>query len=92
MPNDKIIIVEGQSLFDVATQILGRPEMAIQIMIDNGITDFSEILPSGRELALTSVSDQKVKYMQKQGIIVATKPTNPEGIDYWIIEDNFIVQ
>jgi hypothetical protein len=85
------IIRGGQSLFDLATQYCGGPEKAVQIMIDNGITDFCATFNPGDELLIDQSSDAISAYLAKKGVTVATQPAKLTGIDYMEIENDFII-
>lgn len=92
MPQDKVYIREGQSLFDVALQAYGAPEYVIQVMLDNGIEDIADAPSAGTEIIVEESSDAIVRHLKKMGHVPVTAPQPMEGINYWGIEENFIVQ
>lgn len=86
-------VLERQSIFDIAMQYFGSADAALNVAIVNGlsITDF---MP--QEVMDVSVLNKKiVDYYRINKITPATEVENEltfDGIDYWIIEDDFIVQ
>ena len=82
----------GQTFFDIAIQHQGDVETAMQIAINAGMAIDSS-LPANTELLVgDAVNPMVVAYYQKNGIVPGTcLVADIEGIDYWIINDDFIV-
>ena len=92
----------NQSLFDIALQHHGSIQSAIEIATANGIAPDSCITP-GTGLKLKTLDEldagnqmkQVVYHYLRNGIIPATAAdaeVGMEGVGYWIIGDDFIVQ
>jgi hypothetical protein len=92
MPQDSYIAVEGQNLIDIALAAYGNAESVIKLMTDNSITDMAYIVRSGEEFVIDSITNPTASHLNKMAIKPATRPDNMEGIEYWAIEENFIVQ
>ncbi len=96
-----ITVLHNQSLMDVAIQRTGNALNAFEIAKANniGITD---ILTAGSTIVIPDsiIADVDIKnYYQSKAIQPATDITQtgepgetPEGISYWILNKNFIVQ
>lgn len=92
-------VFEGQSLLDAALQKCGSIESLILFAQKNNISITDELL-SGTDLLDPDVNDQDiVDYYSKKNLHPATaitgtqynKTISMEGIEYWIIEKDFIV-
>ena len=94
----------NQSLFDIALQHHGGITSTIEIAVANGIALDADLTP-GTELKLKTLDEldaetqmkQVVYHYRRNGIIPATAITEDaevvlEGVGYWFIEDDFIVQ
>ena len=94
------IVLDGQSLVDIATQYCGSADAAYDIALLNGLTVTDDLTP-GLELKLPSVVNKKIAdYYKNKGLQPATSitmnsenpiPTDLEGIGYWAIETDFII-
>lgn len=82
-----------QSVFDLALQHTGSVEAAMEIATLNNISVDAELL-SGQELNVGDVRNRMiVKIYKDNNINPSTALTQVlEGVDYWIINDDFIVQ
>lgn len=91
-------ILEGQTLFDIAVQELGDAERVMEIATFNDISITEDLLPG-------SFIQVPAYDLTKRGIVnlfsrMCIKPASGgitvteknEGIDYWEIEKDFIVQ
>ena len=90
-----MIVLEGQSLLDIAIQCCGSAEAAYDIALLNNIS-ITDDLAAGRELTIpASVNASVVTYYTQKGIRPATSLTDTDtvfgGIDYMGIEIDFIV-
>lgn len=93
-------ILEGQTIIDLATQDLGDPERAMEIAVlnDRSITD--HLVPG--ELLETPTAEESKYNMLRLFSNPANAPASDEtdveiipvneGIGYWRIENDFIVQ
>lgn len=90
------IVLEGQSLFDIAIQECGSVEAAFDLAVANNISMSNE-LPSSQSLIKTNVQQKRiVDYFDNKKIKPATwsRPTEVQltGIGYMVIEVNFTVK
>ncbi len=90
-----MIVLEGQSLLDIAIQCCGSAEAAYDIAVLNGLS-IADDLVAGRELSIpAAVKSSVVSYYTQKGIRPATALTDTDtafgGIDYMGIEIDFIV-
>lgn len=103
--NDRVIpkypFVEtagDQALMDLAIQETGSFESVMQMAFINGISITDE-LELEREYRKTDVVDERIVAVFAGALKPASNvpvdeeqlPAEPEGIDYWIIENTFIV-
>lgn len=94
-----IIVRNNQTILDIAIQETGAIEAVIDLMKTNGIP-VTEDLETGGQLSLTLTDDQMTdlrQFFKGNNIRPATGATitdNPalEGIGYWLVYKNFIVQ
>jgi LysM repeat protein len=103
----QVTVLNNQSLFDVAIQYYGTVEASVSIAILNGISITDELVP-GQVLNVPVIDygfSDVANYFNIEKIEPATgtsvydiynedgEITTPlEGIDYWGIEYDFIVQ
>ena len=93
-----MIVLERQSLIDIAIQCCGSAEAAYDIALLNNISITDE-LTAGRELNIpTAVNASVVSYYTQKGIKPATGITTEaenaligEGIEYWALEYDFVI-
>lgn len=88
-------VAEYQTLFDVAIQECGSIEAAYSFALLNNLS-ITDTMLAGVKLKGVDVIDRKIKtYYKSKGIYPATAIVDTqienEGIDYWAIEINFIV-
>jgi hypothetical protein len=95
----KIIIKSGQSLFDIALQAYGTIEGVFSLLADNPgkLTTLTDELTPGTELVVNGAVLNKyvADEYTNRGIIPATGLRHEvygDGIGWWIIENDFIVQ
>ncbi len=97
-----ITILHNQSLLDIAIQHTGRVENAFALAVANGISVTDDLTP-GKDLVIpdtVQMDSDIVNYYSAKGIQPATAWNGDtvdgeqelEGIGYWIINKNFIVQ
>lgn len=102
LPNNMSVTVSScQSLFDLAVQYTGTAQTALEWAMLNGIS-LTEDLQVGQQLTPPDVTDQQVVLTFQVGkLIPASSITQSqilevldqqEGIDFWGIEYDFIVQ
>ena len=94
-------VLNRQSLFDVAVQHCGTMEAAFELAMLNGVALTDDLTP-GTELSLTEPDDKSiVQTFDVNRYIPATGFTQSEimgvmgldeGIEFWGIEFDFIVQ
>ncbi len=95
---EKVKVVSGQSLADIAVQECGGIASLVDLAIANNIS-VSDDLETGTELLINSLSNAGVKkYYKGRNIKPATTLTEkvqaevqPQGIGYWTIGLDFIV-
>lgn len=96
------IVLNNQTLFDVAIRHCGTVEAAAAIAIINNVSITQDLLP-GQLLELPTQyygNVETVNYFKTNKIDPATALTEAQkvlnegnsGIDYWQIENNFIIQ
>lgn len=90
----QITVRDRQSVTDIAMQYLGDPEGAIDIARLNNISVTTELQPG----MLLTVPDPKntqiTNYYESEDVSPAMKmdySKRDEGIDYWILEEDFVV-
>lgn len=86
----------GQSLWDMALQHCGSADAAFGMARINGM-NITDILEPGTVLSLPAVMNKRVvKYYMDNGIQPATGAlagsTTGEGIGYWVIGADFVIQ
>jgi len=88
----------GQNIFDIAIALGGSVEYVLGLVKDNGLS-FSSVVPAGVELKV--IGDPKNKtvaqYFSNRRIATGADiridgKAVLEGVDYWAIEKDFIVQ
>ena len=86
------IVKQGQSILDLAVQYYGTVEGVMDIAIKNGIS-ITDSLVAGSEFIISPVNNLTAKYIKDKGIVVATghEIQQPQGIGYWNIGGQFIV-
>lgn len=93
-----ISIKADQTLIDIAIQEGGSVEALFDVAGRNGLSITDDLLAGGVYLKPALVVNESV-VQKMSGIYPASGqkisetdlPINPEGIDYWVIENNFIV-
>lgn len=95
------LVIHNQSLIDVAVQHTGSAENLFQLAVLNGKSITDDLVP-GEEIAIDSsinIDEDIFQFFQNKKLRPATgEVTEPtatpelEGISYWIINKNFIVQ
>lgn len=93
-----MIVLSGQSLIDVAIQCCGSAEAAYDIAVLNGLS-ITDDLTAGLELTIpAAVNSSIVSYYTQKGIKPATGITTEaenaligEGIEYWALEYDFVI-
>lgn len=92
-----ITVKEGQTLLDIAMQYLGNSERVYDIANLNEI-EITTDLVVGQELWIpdTEITDESIaEVFEENDLIPASMDSidiENEGIDFWAIEDDFIVQ
>lgn len=89
------IVLDGQSLFDIAIQECGSVEAAFDLAVANNISMSNELAAS-QSLKTTRVHNkQVVEYFENKRVKPATWTRSNEvqltGIDYMAIEIDFII-
>lgn len=94
----KIRVLDGQSLFDIAIRRCGDAKAAYAIAELNGLS-ITEPLMAGQALEIPEPYDKDVSgYFSSRNIEPATALTadvfdsvEDEGLDFWIVEVDFII-
>lgn len=95
----KVKVLHNQSLFDIAIMYFGTANAVFEIALLNNIS-VTEVLHAGLELLLPNTDygfNEVVNYYRSNRIAPATEIdfdfiTENEGISYWAINVDFIVQ
>ena len=97
-----ITVLNNQSLFDISIRYTGTIENAFKIAVANGLSLTDEIEPGAQLIipADVEMNNDVVNYFAAKGIQPATGfefddieiTPELEGISYWILNKNFIVQ
>ena len=100
LQSDEVIVLDGQSFFDLATMYCGSPEMAYEFaeLNEMSVTDEPE---AGAKLKKPAVNNKRIAaYYSDKALQPSTATTytsgggelpSDEGIGYWAIEIDFIV-
>lgn len=94
-----ITILDGQSLFDLSLQECGGVEAVVAFAIVNGLS-VTDVLTAGEEVVATDVVNPAItNYYKLHQLRPATDVTvdsmdelRDEGIDFWAVDVDFIVQ
>lgn len=97
-----ITVLNNQSLFDISIRYTGTIENAFKIAVANGLSLTDDLEP-GAQLIIpedVEMNNDVVNYFAAKGIQPATGfefndieiTPELEGISYWIINENFVVQ
>lgn len=91
-----IDILKGQSLADIAIQETGSLENLIALAIENNVpvTDSLEDMPQVSIPVEVNTSKSVLAYYRARGLKPATNLEQfpgGEGVEYWIIERDFVV-
>lgn len=97
-----VTVLYNQSLFDISIRYTGTIENAFKIAVANGLSLTDELEP-GAQLIIpedVEMNSDVVSYFAGKGIQPATGfefydieiTPELEGISYWILNKNFIVQ
>lgn len=95
----KITVLHNQSLLDLAVMYCGSAVAVFGLALTNGLS-VSDDLSAGAQIEIPGVVDQDVAdYYKSRGLQPATAitispdaPEQLEGIGYWILENDFVVQ
>lgn len=90
---------EGQTFLDIAMQYCGDALRADEIAVMNGMAVTADLQP-GQDIEIPVVVIDKINVVaafDERGLIPASSDENftgevLDGIDYWAIEEDFIVQ
>lgn len=91
----KIVVKNKQSLFDIAIQEYGNVEAVFWIIEDNDwIHSPVDIIEAGDELNIReqSMNFTTKEYLKNYEVVSGGKSTHPEGVGFWRVEKDFIVQ
>ena len=98
--NGVCIVLDGQTLLDIAVQYCGSADAAFEIAQLNGLSVTDDLM-TGRDLSLPGITNKKIaEYYKNKGLQPATNitmnsenplPVSLEGIGYWAIETEFMV-
>ncbi len=96
---DNVKVLDGQSLFDIALQRCGGIQAVFELADMNGLS-ITDQLEAGSEMEVPEATNREVlSYYTAKGIRPATDATTSamdslrdEGIDFWAIAVDFVVQ
>lgn len=94
-----MLVLEGQSLSDIAVQACGSAEASFAIALANDCSLTEPLAPGQMLVVPPAVKKDIAAYFKDKGIKPATAITplqkadtiGGEGIGYWSIENDFIV-
>ena len=94
-----IPVSEGQTLLDIAMQYCGDVSKAMEVALLNGL-NLTDDLQVGGWLMVPDVEPEKrliveklkAEKVQPASLDFIQTTTSDDGIDYWSIEEDFIVQ
>lgn len=97
---ERITILDGQSLFDLAIQHAGSIDAVFALASANGLSVTDDLAAGGLVDAVDVSSKPIANYYANNGLTPATALTaddklvaaEMEGISYWAINVDFIVQ
>ena len=97
-----VTVLHNQSLFDISIRYTGTIENAFKIAVANGLSLTDDLVPGAQLIipADAEMNSDVVNYFAGKGIQPATGfefddieiTPELEGISYWILNKNFIVQ
>jgi len=93
----EIVVLEAQSLFDLVIQECGGIGAAFEIAELNGLS-ITDVLVPGTSIELPETINKPVhEYYKTHGLKPSTDATTiseliNEGIDFWALEVDFVVQ
>jgi len=95
---DRVTVKQGQNIFDIAIQTAGSVSAAFSMAMLNG-SSITDDLAIGDVLTVSTPADKgMLRYYRNAGIIPATATATVtdnilkmEGISYWFINDDFVV-
>ncbi|KAB8153430.1 hypothetical protein EZY14_009360 [Kordia sp. TARA_039_SRF] len=97
--SQKINIISQQTLFDVSIQLTGTIENVFDFAQENSLSITDSLDINTKVVMPNKKFEQNLtkEYYSKNNLKPSTdisfdQVTDLEGIDYWIIEENFIVQ
>jgi len=89
---------QGQSIFDIAIQWGGDVAWAITVAKLNGLSVTESLVPGQQvEIPDQPANREVFSYYYRKGLVPATSITTEfdavenEGLDYWIVEVDFII-
>lgn len=80
---------ENQSVFDIALQLYGTVEKAMQLVVDNGLSGVNAEIPNGTELIYTLQSSAVPKFFSVNNYVVANWVGVSE-LNIELLDDNSI--
>lgn len=97
MSKKNVEIKHNQNLFDVVIQYYGSIEAIQDFLADNPhIIGIDAFLTKGTVVKIddSKISDrQNINYIQTNNLTIATGDSvNGDGINYWGIEEDFVIQ
>lgn len=98
MKTTKIVINEGQTIYDFAVLFFGNADAVAWILEDNESIDLDTVLEPGIIIKIRKVEEGEflnkkiVNYYTKLGLQINTSDiVFQEGIDFWGIEFDFVI-
>jgi hypothetical protein len=85
--------LDSQSLFDISVQECGTAEGVFGLAVENGLS-ITDALEAGQEIECTDVLQREIHdYYRARNLKPATdiQENSEEGIEFWKIERDFIV-
>lgn len=93
----EVVVKQRQSLLDVAIQYLGGIENVFALASENGIS-ITDDLEAGSILLLPNITNKKIVsayyvngYIPATGITEEDNVLAEEGIEFWAIEYDFVI-
>lgn len=91
----QVTVKQGQTLFDIAIQTAGDAAAAFHAALLNGLS-LTDDLTAGVALIAPQIANRRMQAHYADNAILPASAQNaggskPEGIGYWVVENDFIV-
>jgi hypothetical protein len=90
----QVTVKQGQTLFDIAIQTAGDPGAAFSAALLNDLSLTGDLVIGSVLIPPQAVNKRMLQHYSDAAIVPASAQNTgvrPEGIGYWIIEEDFVV-